>query len=170
MAEFKLTLDLSHMDVKAALQSLDTYPGRVIASHSNALALLKGSQSNRHLTDQVIDGLLDRDGVIGIVPCNSFLRPGWQDSGGRSSVTLDYVAAQIDYICQRAGNSNHAGLGSDFDGGFGVPSVPLGIDTIADLRKIIPILNQKGYTQTDIAAILGNNWLAYLQNTLPEVV
>ena len=51
-----------------------------------------------------------------------------------------------------------------------LPSVPIEIDTIADLRKIIPILNQKGYTQADIAAILGKNWLAQLQSTLPEAV
>ena len=170
MAEFGLTLDLSHMDEEAALQALDRYQGPIIASHANAQALLKGSDSNRHLTDQVIQGLLGRDGIIGIVPSNSFLRPGWRDSGGRASVTLDYMVAQIDYICQTAGNALHVGVGSDFDGGFGLPSVPIEIDTIADLRKIIPILNQKGYTQTDIAAILGKNWLAYLQNTLPEAV
>ncbi len=170
MAEYHLTLDLSHMDEKAALQALDTYPGAIIASHGNALALLKASQSNRHLTDRVIEGLLERGGTIGIVPSNSFLRPGWKDAGGRAGVSLQLMAAQMDYICQLAGDAQHVGIGSDFDGGFGLPDVPVEIDTIADLRKLIPILNQKGYTQADIAAILGKNWLAHLQNTLPEVV
>jgi membrane dipeptidase len=170
MAEIHFTLDLSHMDEEATLQALGSFQGKIIASHANALALLKESGSNRHLTDRVIQGLLERGGIIGIVPSNSFLRPGWRDSGGRASVTLEYMVAQIDYICQMAGNALHVGIGSDFDGGFGLPSVPIEIDTIADLRKIIPILNQKGYTQTDIAAILGNNWLAFLQNTLPEAV
>ncbi len=170
MAEYHFTLDLSHMDEKAALQALETYPGPIIASHANAKALLKGTESNRHLTDQVIQGLLDRGGTIGIMPLNGFLLPGWKDSGGRASVTLDYVVAQMDYICQMAGNSQHVGIGSDFDGGFGLRSVPVEIDTIADLRKIIPILNQKGYTQTDIEAILGQNWLSYLQKILPEVL
>ncbi len=170
MAEFHLTLDLSHMDEKAALQALDRYPGPIIASHANALALLKGSNSNRHLTDQVIQYLLDRDGTIGIVPSNGFLKPGWKENGGRAGVSLDYVVAQMDYICQMAGNALHVGIGSDFDGGFGLPSVPIELDTIADLRKIIPILIQKGYTQNDIAAILGKNWLDHLHNTLPEVV
>ncbi len=59
---------------KLLLQALDSYPGPIIASHANALALLKGSNSNRHLTDRVIQGLLERDGMIGIVPANSFLR------------------------------------------------------------------------------------------------
>lgn len=170
MAEFDFTLDLSHMDEKAALQALDSYPGAIIASHANALALLKETSSNRHLTDRVIQGLLERGGTIGIVPTNSFLRPNWQDAGGRASVTLDYVVGQMDYICQMAGNALHVGIGSDFDGGFGLTSVPIEIDTIADLRKIIPILIHKGYTEADISAILGGNWLAHLQNTLPEVL
>jgi membrane dipeptidase len=170
MAEYHLTLDLSHMDEKAAIQALDSYPGPIIASHANALALLKASTSNRHLSDRVIQGILERGGTIGIVPSNNFLKPGWKDSGGRSNVSLELVAGQVDYICQIAGNAQHVGIGSDFDGGFGLPDVPIEIDTIADLRKIIPILNQKGYTQSDIAAILGKNWLAHLQSTLPEVV
>src|SRR4030042_2807750 len=168
MAEFHFTLDLSHMDEKAALQALDTYPGAIIASHANALAMLKETSSNRHLTDRVIQVLLERDGTIGIVAANGFLRPNWMDAGGRSSVTLDYVVAQMDYICQMAGNAYHVGIGSDFGGGFGLPSVPMEVDTIADLHKINPILIQKGYTQVEIDAILGKNWLVHLQNNLPE--
>ena len=168
MAEFKFTLDLSHMDEKAAMQALDTYPGPTIASHANALALLKESNSNRHLTDQVIQGLLERGGIIGIVPSNGFLKPGWREAGGRAGVSLDYLVAQMDYICQLAGDALHVGIGSDFDGGFGLQSVPIELDTIADLRKIIPLLSHKGYTEEDISAILGGNWLFHLQNSLPE--
>ncbi len=170
MAEFMYTLDISHMDEKAALQALDTYPGPIIASHANALALLKNSDSNRHLSDRVIQKLLERDGKIGVVPYNGFLKPDWKDSGGRAAVTLDHVAAQIDYICQMAGDARHVGIGTDFDGGLGVQSVPVDIDTIADLRKINPILYQKGYTEADVSAILGESWLIFLQNTLPEAL
>lgn len=170
MAEFHITLDLSHMDEKAALQALDAYQGAVIASHANALALLRDTNSNRHLSDQVIQALLERDGVIGIVAANTFLKPDWNESGGRSSVNLESFADHIDHICQMAGNAQHVGIGSDFDGGFGLQSVPVEIGSISDMRKLIPILGQKGYTETDITAILGNNWLVHLQNTLPEVV
>jgi membrane dipeptidase len=170
IAAYHFSLDISHMDEKAALESLDAYQGPVIASHANALALLKGSDSNRHLTDRVIEGILERDGIIGIVPANSFLRPGWKEAGGRDLVTLDYFISQIDYICQLAGNARHVGIGSDFDGGFGLQSVPHEIDSIADLRKIIPLLAQRGYTEVDMASILNENWLAHLKNNLPEVV
>jgi membrane dipeptidase len=168
MAEMSFTLDISHMDEMAVLQALELYPGAIIASHSNAGALLEGVESNRNLSDRVIAGLLERDGTIGIVPANGFLRPGWKERGGRESVTLDYVAAQIDYICQMAGDALHVGIGSDFDGGFGVQSVPAEIDTIADLHKIVPFLAEKGYTGTDIESIFGGNWLDYLRIALPE--
>ena len=157
MASFGFTLDLSHMDEKAALQALDDYPGSVVATHANALALLKGSQSNRHLSDRVIQSLLERGGIIGVVPFNSFLKPGWSQ---REEVSLQHVTAQIDYICQMAGNAQQVGLGSDFDGGFGWQSAPEGIDSIADLAKIATLLAEAGYSQEDIAAIMGQNWIS----------
>jgi membrane dipeptidase len=67
-----------------------------------------------------------------------------------------------------AGDSAHVGLGSDFDGGFGVESVPDQVDTIADLAKLAPILTEKGYSETDIEAIFGANWLRKLHSILPE--
>ena len=167
MAAHNFGLDLSHMDEEAALQALDYYPGVIIASHANALALLPGVESNRHLTDRLIDGLVARDAVIGVVPANPFLDPDWRAHKQKERVGLDKVAAQIDYICQRAGDARHAALGTDFDGGFGYSAVPREIDTIADMQKLIPLLAEKGYTQADIAAIFHGNWLERLRRILP---
>jgi membrane dipeptidase len=170
MAQFGFILDLSHMDEKAALQALDVYPGSIVATHANALALLKGSDSNRHLSDRVLQGLLERDGISGVVAYNGFLLTGWKRGDRRDLVSLRQVAAQIDYICQMAGDARHVGLGSDFDGGFGWQSVPAEINTIADLQKLAPLLEEMGYTQDDIAAILGQNWIARLRKVLPESI
>ena len=170
MAQFGFILDLSHMDEKAALQALDVYPGSIVATHANALALLKGSDSNRHLSDRVLQGLLERDGISGVVAYNGFLRADWKRGDRRDLVGLRQVAAQIDYICQMAGDARHVGLGSDFDGGFGWQSVPAEINTIADLQKLAPLLEEMGYTQDDIAAILGQNWIARLRKVLPESI
>jgi membrane dipeptidase len=73
-------------------------------------------------------------------------------------------------VCQIAGDARHVGLGSDYDGGFGLESVPDGVDTIADLGKLAAILAEKGYTETDCAAVLGENWLSVLRRVLPETV
>jgi membrane dipeptidase len=81
---------------------------------------------------------------------------------------LDVVAAHIDHVCQLAGDALHAGIGSDFDGGFGVQSVPPEIDTIADMQKLISLLRERGYSEADAAKVLGGNWLNFLQANLPS--
>jgi membrane dipeptidase len=167
MADLGFGLDLTHMDEQAALQALDSYPGTFLASHSNAQALLKDSAGNRHLSDRVIDGILGRDGVIGVVPFNQFLKPGWRIGDPRREVQMERVVAQIDYYCQKAGDARHVGLGTDFDGGFGVQSVPVGIDSIADLSRLAPLLAERGYAPDDIAAVMGENWISLLKRILP---
>jgi membrane dipeptidase len=168
MGELGFSLDLSHMDENAALQALDVYPGQIVVSHGNALALLKGSDSNRHLGDRVIQGVLERDGMVGIVPFNAFLKAGWKRGDRREDVQIESWVSQIDYICQMAGDALHTGIGSDFDGGFGLQSVPIGIDSIADLQKLVVLLSEKGYATSDIAAILGGNWISRLRQVLPK--
>jgi membrane dipeptidase len=168
MADQGLALDLSHMDREAALQALDEFPGAIIASHANLMSLLPGISTNRHLTDDVVDGIIARDGVIGVIPANHFLLPGWlKADGDRKHVSLTRVADHIDTICQRAGNARHAAIGSDFDGGFGLQHVPHEIDTVADLQLLAPMLSVKGYSDQDIAMIFGGNWVEFLRRILP---
>ena len=166
MAELGIILDISHMDHQSARQSLDDYPGQVVASHANAEALVSGIPINRHLKDETIQQLIERDGVMGIMPINPFLDWNWKENGGRAGIGLDKVVAQIDHVCQMAGNTNHVGVGTDFDGGFGVEVAPHEIDTIADLPKLATHLAKKGYNQEDIDQILSGNWLRILRNNL----
>ncbi len=116
----------------------------------------------------MIRRLVERDGVIGIVPFNRFLRPDWAKGDPKEAVTVADVAAAVDHVCQVVGDAAHVGLGSDFDGGFGAESVPAEIDTVADLARIGPALAEMGYDEGDIAAILGDNWLRVLRDALPE--
>jgi membrane dipeptidase len=169
MADYNFVLDLSHMDEAAALESLDRYEGPVMATHSNCAALMKGADTNRHLPDRVIEGLIERDAVIGIIPLNSFLKPGWIRKNGskREEVPLEVVINHLDHICQIAGDSLHAGIGSDFDGGFGLQSIPPELDSIADLQKIASGLIERGYSEIDAENVLGGNWLRFLRRNLP---
>ena len=169
MADMNFILDISHMDEAAALESLDRYEGAVMASHSNCAALMKGSDSNRHVPDRVIESLIERGGVIGSVPFNTFLKVGWSRKTGsrREEVPLDAYVAHIDHVCQIAGNSLHAGIGTDFDGGFGLQSIPSGLDSIGDMQLVAAKLIERGYTEEDAANILGGNWLRFLRKNLP---
>jgi membrane dipeptidase len=167
MAEIGFTLDLSHMDELSVRQSLDLFSGPIIVSHANVAALVPSYEGNRLLRDEVIQGILDRDGIIGVVPFCRFLTFDWINGDPRDGITLETLAAHIDRICQMAGDALHVGLGSDFDGGFGLSSVPAGVDTIADLQKLDPILAAKGYNGEQVAAVLGKNWLRHLEKFLP---
>ncbi|MBG0770161.1 MAG: membrane dipeptidase, partial [Anaerolineaceae bacterium] len=53
-------------------------------------------------------------------------------------------------------------------GGFGVESVPVELDTIADLSQLGPLLQKRGYNQEDIARIYSGNWHRILQENLPS--
>ncbi|HXD11545.1 MAG TPA: membrane dipeptidase, partial [Anaerolineales bacterium] len=169
MADYNFILDLSHMDEASALESLERYEGPIMATHANCAALMKGSDSNRHLPDRVIRGLIERGGINGVIPFNTFLKTGWAGKSGsrREEVPLDTFIAHIDHICQLAGNADHAAIGSDFDGGFGQQSIPLELDSIGDLPMIGKKLIERGYSQSDAEKILGGNWLRFLREHLP---
>ena len=167
MAELGLILDLSHMTEQSALEALDLFPGPIVASHANARAVLRDG-GERQLTDRVLQRLIERDGVVGVVPLNQFLRPGILKSDPRRDTPLDWLAVHIDHICQLAGDARHVGIGTDFDGGFGVQHVPPELDTIADMQKLVPLLSQRGYTPQDVQAILAANWHRPVETSLPD--
>ena len=167
MGDLGYILDLSHMNEQSVLQALDSYPGTVIASHANARSLLKDFPGERHLSDMAIRRLADHGGVVGVIPFNKFLLPGWSETDGRHLVTLETLAAHIDHICQLTGSVDHVALGTDFDGGFGWPAVPQEIDTIADMPKLESILQHRGFSALDITAIFHGNWQRILESSLP---
>ena len=162
MNEFRMILDLTHMSEKASLEALDLYEGTIVATHSNSRALVPGE---RQLSDTQIRAIGRRDGVIGTVLYNRFLRAGHNQGDPKELVTLDHVIAHIDHVCQTLGDARHVGLGSDMDGGFGSADVPAEIDTAADLPLIADRLYKAGYEETDVAQIMGGNWLFLLRST-----
>ena len=165
MAGLNMLLDTSHLSEEAFFQAIQRYPGALIASHSNPRAL--SEDSDRHLSDAMIKALIQRDGVIGTVLFNKFLLRGWNTGDPKDAAALDTVVRAIDYVCQLAGDARHAGIGTDFDGGFGMRSAPKEFDTVADLNRIGPALLGRGYTQNDVDLILGGNWLRMLRRVLP---
>ena len=62
-------------------------------------------------------------------------------------------------LVTRIGGPEHVGLGTDLDGGYGTEQSPHDLDTIADLRKLDPLLKARGYTEEDLTKIMHGNWL-----------
>lgn len=164
MAGFNAILDLSHMAEEAYLQAVDRYEGPIIASHSNPRHFRR---SDRHLSDPMIRRLAERDGVMGVVLYNRFLSDTWTKGDPKSDVPLSVVLDAMDYVCQLTGSAAHVGVGTDFDGGFGVESIPDGLDTVADLLSLEAALRGRGYEADQIEAILGGNMLRKLRQGLP---
>jgi membrane dipeptidase len=163
MASFNAILDLSHLAEDAYLEAVDRYPGVIIASHSNPRRFCN---TDRHLSDEMIRRLAERDGVMGIVAYNRFLSNHWSKGDRKSEVPLSIYLDAIDYVCQVTGSAAHVGIGTDLDGGFGAESTPDGIDTVTDLWKIGSKLTERGYSSADVEAILSGNMLRKLRQVL----
>ena len=163
MAGFNALLDLSHMAEESYLEALEHYEGPIIASHSNPRQFCN---TDRHLSDDMIRRLAERDGVMGTVLYNYFLDGDWSFADGKRAVPLTRVVDVIDHVCQVTGNAAHVGIGSDFDGGFGTESIPAELDTVADLWSLKEALEARGFSEEDVAAILGGNMTRKLRQSL----
>ena len=96
------------------------------------------------------------------------LAPGWiRGRTSREVVELEAVADHIDHLCQLAGYSRHAAIGSDLDGGFGTEQTPVGMDRISDLQDLGEILARRGYSDPTIDDIFHGNWLRFFLKNLP---
>lgn len=163
MGKARLALDVTHMSEEACLEALDVYEGAVVASHAHSQRTVA---TPRLLSDRVIQEIVARDGVIGVLPVNWALSATWQPGERKDAVTLDAVVIAVDTVCQIAGDALHVGMGTDFDGGQGAESALAELDTIADLPKLAAILAERGFSGADIAAVMGGNWLSFLRERL----
>ena len=155
-----MILDVSHLAEQAFREALEVFGGRVIATHNCCRALC---DHDRQLDDRQIEALVERGGVIGAAFDAWMLSPLWdREAADNTGITLDTVVDHIDHVCQVAGSAGHAAIGTDLDGGYGKEQSPADIDTIADLQRIPALLEKRGYTSGDIAAIMHGNWIRLL--------
>jgi membrane dipeptidase len=159
-----LPLDLTHLSDRSFWQALDLFGGRVLASHQNCR---KFCDWQRQFSDEQVLAVVRRDGVIGVALDAVMLQPGWVRGVSKPEVTLERVVDNIDHVCQLAGDARHAGVGSDLDGGYGKEQTPADLDTIADLQKLPALLEKRGYSRTDVEAIMHGNWIRFFSETLP---
>ena len=160
MERLGVILDLTHCSDQSFWQALEHYNGLVLASHNNCRALVP---HQRQFSDEQLRAIFERDGVIGAAFDAWMLHPGWvTGETPHDKVTLSTVVDHIDYICQLSGSSRHAAIGTDLDGGYGREQSPSDLDTIADLQNLTGLLEARGYSADDIAAIMHGNWLRFL--------
>ena len=150
----KVLLDLSHMADQAVADAFALWRGPIMASHSNARALVPG---DRQVTDETVAEIARRGGVVGVSFYARHLRP----SGG---ATLEDVVNHIVHHARAAGGPEHVGVGTDLDGGFDARQAP--IASLVELKEL-PARLRLHFNKTQVEGIMGNNWLEFLSRSLP---
>jgi membrane dipeptidase len=161
-----MILDATHLCDESFREMMDLYHGPVWASHNNCRIFVPHS---RQYSDEQVTELIKREAVIGVALDAWMMVPDWifgKSDPKTKGVTLKLIINNIDHICQLAGNSLHAGIGSDLDGAFGKEQCPYDLDTIADLQKIPAMLKQIGYSESDVLNIMSGNFIRFLRKNL----
>lgn len=143
MERIGMIVDIAHASPAAVDDILRRATRPVVSSHGGVQATCR---VNRNLTDAQLKGVAATGGVVGI---------GYWP-GAICSTRPDAVAAAIAHAVKVAG-IDHVGLGSDFDG-----AVTTGFDT-GQLAAVTQALLDRGFSDTDIARIMGGNTLRVLR-------
>ena len=160
MERLGVILDIAHLSEQAFWETVELHHGPIAFTHGGTRALVPMWRS---LSDDQLRVLIERDAVIGISMDDWQISKGWiKGQSTPDHVSLEAVVDHIDHICELAGDTNHAAIGSDLDGGFGTEQSPCDLDTIADLQKLVPLLRNRGYLDGDIAKIMHGNWVRLL--------
>ncbi len=163
MDELNIILDATHLCDTAFWEAMDIYTGPVWASHNLVREIVP---HNRQFSDPMIKELLERKAVIGMAFDAWMMIPGWQrgkTTPQETGLKIAHIIQHIDHICQMAGNAKHVGIGSDLDGAYGKEQSPGDLETIGDLQTIPDLLQNRGYSESDIEQIMWRNWVDFLE-------
>jgi membrane dipeptidase len=143
-----MVVDIAHASHATVAEVLAMATKPVVSSHGGVQATCK---VNRNLTDDEIRGVAKTGGVIGI---------GYWDAA-ICDTSPAAVAKAIAHVRDLVG-IDHVGLGSDYDG-----ATTVGFDT-SQLALVTQALLDLGFTDEEIAKVMGGNVLRVLGQTLPQ--
>jgi len=164
METLGIAVDLSHAGARTALEAVEAATRPVVVTHANARALF---DMPRNISDDLIRQVAGSGGVIGLCAVPFFLSRSTQP-------TLEMLIDHVVHIAELVG-VRHAGLGFDFaeedaddyvyfgyDARY-IPQPPwiwpTGIASHADAGNVAPALRRRGFSETEVRGILGENFL-----------
>lgn len=196
MNRLRMLVDISHVSDDCIRAVLDTSEAPVIASHSSCKAIsnharnlsdemlrliadaggVVGINFFSQFLDQAYNDEMERHSVDLLAMLNSPppLDPDALDAYADERIRtfwsvrlprppFERILEHIDHAVQVAG-IDHVGIGSDLDSGA-VPT-PVGLDSVSDYPRITEGLLRRGYSESDVAKVLGENFLRVYQRAV----
>lgn len=167
MNRLGIIADVSHASDRTTWDILEASNQPVIASHSNARALLNHP---RNLTDDMIRAIAAKGGVIGVVAVAGYI--------AEREATVEQWVDHLDHIVSLSG-IDHVAIGCDFydeieamgashdipawsPGGSLGPLAVTGMSGWADLPALTSELLRRGYGESDLRKFYGGNFARVL--------
>jgi microsomal dipeptidase-like Zn-dependent dipeptidase/gamma-glutamyl-gamma-aminobutyrate hydrolase PuuD len=152
MNELGMMIDISHAGEKTFWDVIRLSDKPIIASHSSCRALCNHS---RNLDDGQIKALAAKGGVIQICLYRNFINENPEKAS--LSDAVKHLLHVVDLV-----GIDHAGIGSDFDGGGELA----GCRAANELIQITMRLMAEGFDDENIAKIWGNNLMRVMSYEL----
>jgi len=187
MNELNILFDASHLSLKSSMDGIEVskFP---VCTHSNARGVC---DNPRNRTDEEIKAIAEKDGVMGVVPFPAFTKWTRTEIGERPN--MEDLLDHVDYIADLVG-INHVGAGLDLIEGWPIERhlarahdtlrVPIevwgrpppdgiviyneGLETIDKFPNLAVGLVARGYSDTEVAGVLGENWLRVFKRAWGE--
>ena len=176
MNEVGMLVDVSHSGDKTTLDAIELSPKPIAFTHSNCRAL---NNHPRLKTDEAIRKLAAKGGVMGITGVRMFVKD-------KEPTTVEDIVDHIDHVVKLVG-IDHVGIGSDCDL-MGYDHMPpdqykqlkagykasyafrekIDTDGFDHPRKVYDLtaaLIRRGYSDSNIQAVLGGNFRRLLGST-----
>ena len=146
-----MMVDLSHASEKSFWDAMECSSKPIICTHSSSRALC---DHTRNLTDEQMRALASSGGVAQVCMYSGFLKK-------EEDATVNDAVRHILHMINVMG-VEHVGIGSDFDGGGGIP----GLEDASWFVSLTGRLMAEGLTDEQLSLLWGRNFLRVWNNNI----